>query len=422
MKLSFKVKLHMSLTQVAEFACVMYFVNSLLRTVFRWIFGGNNFIATMLALVCAYFPVLLLCVLEPKKYIKIDFIVLYLLILLSFYVTVTLHPEYEYYYTREDYGVWDHVLIPYKGIYAYLFIRLVGDSKRIISCMKKAGWLMFLYFGYEILVFLRRGYWYGVAGLNAHAKLSYSVSFGYEVLPFALTFLYLALKNKKNDDIIASIISIAMILIGGSRGPFLFLGLFVVLYLCMELGRSKKKILIILGVSILAVGLYVAYEPILMGISMLISKFGFSSRFITTLLSGSISNDNGRNRIWLAAIDMIKENPLGYGVMGTRHVISKIIYAGYPHSIILEILVDFGVVIGGLLLLFLLINSISILFSNNKRAWNGVFLIFFCASCSLFISLTYWSVPTFWSSVAIGVNCYLATRHKSRKRKKQVLK
>ena len=42
--------------------------------------------------------------------------------------------------------------------------------------------------------------------------------------------------------------------------------------------------------------------------------------------------------------------------MGTRHIITDIIAAGYPHSIILEILVDYGVFIGGVLLLFFLLN------------------------------------------------------------------
>lgn len=413
------VKVHTSLrlTQLAEFACIMFFANPMLRTGFSWILGGNSLIVTILALSCAYIPVVFLCVLAPQKYIKIDFIVLYLMILLFLSVTIAIHPEYEYYYTRKNYGVWDHVLIPYRGIYAYLFIRLVNDSKRILSCMKKAGWIMFFYFGYQLLLFVRRGYWTGVSGTNEAAKLSYSVSFGYEILPFALTFIYLALRHKKIDDIIASLLCVALILIGGSRGPFLFLGLFVVLYLT-KLENSKKKMAIITGVSILVIGVYVVYERILIAMSTFISKLGFSSRFITTLLNGSISNDSGRSRIWMATIDMIKSNPLGYGAMGTRRVISQIIAVGYPHSIILEILADFGVIVGGMLLLFFFVNSISILFSNDKKEWSGIFLIFFCASCSLFISLTYWSVPTFWSSIAIGVNCYLSTRNNRNKSRK----
>ncbi len=371
--------------------------------------------ATAFALVCTYFPVLLICVMKPRKYIKADFIVLYLLIIFFFFVTITLHPEYEYYYLRENYGVWDHVLIPYRGIYAYLFIRLVDDPERILACMKKAGWLMYVYFGYQLILFLRRGYWYGVAGANDSALLSYSVSFGYEVLLFAVVFIYLALTNKKWDDIIASIVGVIMILMGGSRGPVLFLGVFLAMYLLRVLKRSKKKIIIIFGTIILSVGLYVVCEPLLTGISSFITKLGFSSRFITTLLGGEITNDSGRIKIWRAAINMIKENPFGYGAMGSRPTISKYIIAGYPHSIILEILIDFGVIFGGILLIAFLIASFKMLFTNRDSEWSGVFLIFWAASCPLLISLTYWSIPSFWAAIGVGICCHKSGKLRGKK-------
>lgn len=411
-----ELKLSVKISQIAEFACIMFFANSFFRTGINWMLGGNSSIATLLALVCTYFPVLIICVLAPSRYLKLDFVILYVLIAGFLALTLIFHPEYEYYYAREDYGVWDHVLIPYRGIYAYLFIRLVDNPKRILACMKKAGWLMFIYFGYQLILFLRRGYWVGVAGTNASAHLSYSVSFGYDMLPFALVFLYFALTSKKWNDIFASIMSVVMILMGGSRGPVLFLGLFFVVYLLRTLQRSKKKILIIFGTIILSVGLYLVYEPALIGISTLISKLGFSSRFITTLLSGRITNDSGRSRIWMAAINMIKDNPFGYGAMGSRSTISQYIVAGYPHSVVLEILIDYGVFFGGMLLTVFLVGSFKLLFMQKESEWSGVFLIFWAASCSLLISLTYWSIPSFWAAIGVGVCYYKSTKLRSRKK------
>lgn len=405
---------HINTKQLAEFAFIMYFANSLLRTIFSWLLGGTGALTVLCSLALVYIPVLLLCIVNHKKYIKIDFIILMLWILLFLSVTLAFHSEYKYYYLREDYGVWDHILIPYRGIYAYLFIRLIDDPKRIIKCMKISGWLMFFQFAYRIYGYLRRGYWYGVSGSNSSAEFSYNISFGYEVLLFTLVFLYCALKEKKMPDIVASIIGTMMILVAGSRGPVLVMAIFFVLYILMEMKYSRKKMLLISGIILVSILLYFSYTYILLALSKIITRFGFSSRFITSLMSGTISNDSGRSRIWGAAIDMIKQNPWGYGALGTRPVISNIIVAGYPHSVILEILVDYGVFIGGGILIVFLVNSIEILFTKKRSEWSGVFLIFFSSSCSLFLSLTYWSIPSFWATIGIGVCCHRAVKKKNK--------
>ena len=77
---------------------------------------------------------------------------------------------------------------------------------------------------------------------------------------------------------------------------------------------------------------------------------------------------------------------------------------GYPHSIILEFLIDYGVFIGGVFLIILAVNSVKIIFGKENMKWNEAFLPIFCTSLSLLMSLTYWSVPTFWSCLGIGVS------------------
>jgi hypothetical protein len=410
---AFKVRKKISDDLIADMAFILFFSNALVRLGCNWLLGTNN-VSKSVAFVIIYLPVFLLCILNPRKYIKLDFLALMAFVLTFFIITIIIHPEYEPYYTREDYGIWDHVLIPFRGLYAYLFVRLVENPKRIQNNMKISGWCMFIYFFYEYRLFLQRGYWYGVAGNNAYAKMSYSVSFGYEVLLFALFFFYAALEEKKVQDIVASVICLVMILAGGSRGPVLFIGLFFVVYILIELKKNKYRYRIMIAVGSISVILYMLYDTILKIISNIIKRFGTSSRFIETLLNGSVSNDSGRSKIWGAAVQMIKDNPFGYGAMGSRHIITDYIYAGYPHSVILEILIDFGVPFGSALLVFLLWNAISILYFKKNREWRCVFLPMFCASCSLFISLTYWSIPAFWATIGIGVNCY-----NSLKRKKQ---
>ena len=85
MPLLLKEKLRFVKTsQIAEFAFVMYFANAMLRTFFRWIFGGNNLIAIVMTLIMLYIPVLLLCLINPKKYFKLDVLFIFLWIAFFF--------------------------------------------------------------------------------------------------------------------------------------------------------------------------------------------------------------------------------------------------------------------------------------------------------------------------------------------------
>lgn len=411
-----KVRLSISEEFLVGLAFVLYFANGFVRFGMNWILGAGT-LSKIVSIGIAYVPVFLLCVYKPKKYIKPDVVLLYAAIAIFFYITLYFNPEYEYYYKREIYGIWPHVFIPYRGIYAYLFVRLAGTSERVVKYMRIAGWLMFVNFGYQLVTALRRGYWYGVAGSDQDAKMPYSVSFGYEVLIFALIFLYCALKYRKTSDILASFISIGMILAGGSRGPVFCIALFLVLYVMVELKDTKHRNLIIAGIVSAGTLVYLLYEKILMFIAGIVSKFGFSSRFITMLLEGEVADDNGRETIWGAAIEMIAEKPLGYGAYGTRHVIYYKIVAGYPHNIILEILVEYGVIFGGIMVCIFIWNIFRILFTESRRHWVKAFLPFLGTTSALMLSLTYWSVPSFWATLAIGVNCAIAERKGENKRR-----
>lgn len=393
---------------LADIAFVLYFSFRAISTVFGFALGQGT-LANVMAISLPYLFAALCILLQPREYICWDFFCLYGAILLFMLFTVLIHPNYIPFYTRDVYGVWSHVLHPFRGIYAYFFIRLIKHPMRVLKLMRIAGWIMVLYFGYQLHLAAVRGYWMGQARYGA-VQMSYSVSFGYEALPFMLVFLYLALTEKKWMDIASVILYGSMILVGGSRGPFLFIGEFIVLFIMIKLQYSRKKIIIITCVVIAGSLLILFYDTLIQALVTFVDRLGFSSRFLRSLVNGSVTNDNGRNEIWLAALEMIKSNPWGYGAMGSRHVISSVIYVGYPHSIILEMLIDYGVIVGGFFLITMAVGSCRILFGPGRTGWSDVFLPFFCAASCLLISMTYWSVPTFWACLAIAVNHHIAQR------------
>lgn len=402
-------RLRIKTSVLADIAFILYFTSSLFAT---GIAGIVNSQATGEYIVSGIYFFLVLCLylLSPRQYIKPDFWVLFTLLLAFFGLTALVKPDMVYWYSRDAYGMWDYVFFPTEALYAYLFIRLINDPKRLFRNMKISSWLMYIYFFYQIYAATKRGFWYGVSKTNARAEMSYSVSFGYEVMLYTLPFLYDALLKKNKWDILGAAIGLYMILTQGSRGPFLFLCVFIMLFAINHFRHSRKKIIYSFLAILLLLFLYFFYDILLAWLATLLSSAGISSRIIKTLVEGTVSSDSGRSVIWEAAAQAIVNNPWGHGAMGAQPIIYHLIPAGYPHSVILEILIDYGVFVGSAILIFLFANAFRLLFKEKYAAWRPCFMVFFCTACQLFISLCYWSSPGFWASIAIGVNCYYSNK------------
>ena len=197
----------------------------------------------------------------------------------------------------------------------------------------------------------------------------------------------------------------------GSRGPALFIILFVFIYFIIRFLNSNKKIKHLKILFPLLIIIILFSEDILIFVNNILNSSGVSSRFLSNLLSGSFFNGNARITLWTQAIDLIKENPLGYGAMGSREALSDIIVAGYPHNVILEILLDFGVIFGFFLISFFVVYTIKILFVDRKNKWTDLYLVYFSTACGLMISLTFWSTSSFWICLAIIISYVFKTNN-----------
>lgn len=150
-----------------------------------------------------------------------------------------------------------------------------------------------------------------------------------------------------------------LIAVAGSRGALLWLIVFYLMYnICLARGITKKGVIVVV---VLLLGLFfsVAFQTEI--ISILIRLFP-NSRTIEMLALSNIADDSSRSNIWSFFINEISQNPfkihglfadraainqtfmntnkLGYWITETRSY-------SYAHDLFLEILYDFGVVIGG---------------------------------------------------------------------------
>ena len=389
-------------------SCILFFVylcipffNAILSRIFA-MFGLNEDLAMWPIFAVIYGGYFYLCIVRRRLLVP-DFWVILLSVILFFAITLIVHPEYEPWYARSDYGVLDYVLKPSAGIYIYLLIRLIDNPKQIKQTIKISAIPMYIYFGLFVIQALRRGYWIDISNKGYERHVSYNLSLGYNVLIFTLPFLYDFFEKKRPYDLAGAAIGMFIMLVAGSRGPFLDIAIFVLLYVMLKIWNAKTRIVVMFAIIAGAALLWFAYPYILQGLAKLMDSLHVSSRFLTKLMAGTITDDNHRAEIWAAAIRMIRTRPLGYGAMGSRHVLYKYIYVAHPHDFFLEVLIDFGVVVGTVIILWLLRWTVRLFKMKDMDEWKAVFLIFFARACQLLVSLTFWHSIGLWGVLAVGV-------------------
>ena len=381
-------------------------------TVIRFIFSRLGLSAGLLrsALLwgVAMIPVVLLILLiqrtDVRKYT--GFFSLYFLIIISMLVSLVANPALKEFFARENYGI-DRILRPDSALYAFLFISAFEDSDKLKKTITTFAYLDFAYLVVvDLIPALLRGYWYDIGPDGSEMSFSYSLSFGYAVVFPTIVFFYQFIKEKKPAALIFAIAGGWCVVTQGNRGALLvlilFFGLMIISHVIVGKLAVEKKLLII---GIVLVGLLIAAvfgKQLMDLVSSLFTKGTVKSRSIRKLLNGSFTEDNGREEIWLAAIDAIKTGGLfGHGMLGDRPFVSPIHVAGYSHNLFLELAASYGV-IGVIVIIIIVCDAVRMILLCRDDTWRELYIIFFSVSCQLLISMSFWYVWEFWAAAAVA--------------------
>ncbi|MFW6008892.1 MAG: O-antigen ligase family protein [archaeon] len=231
---------------------------------------------------------------------------------------------------------------------------------------------------------------------------SYSMSLSYYMLLPALMYLNYFFNKKKLSYILFFLISLMIIISFGARGPILCISI----YFLYELIRFNKKmdiksfILYVLIIFSLIIIVFF-YEDILIFINDFLGNFGIRSRTINLFIRENI-HMSGRDDIFMKGIQTIRDNPLiGVGIAGDRHL-----RGNYIHNIFLEILMNYGVIIGLFLIILILSMSIWGIFLNEKNK-SDLIAIWFCMGfVPLLVSSSYLIKIEFWIFLGILFNLF----------------
>lgn len=184
------------------------------------------------------------------------------------------------------------------------------------------------------------------------------------------------------------------ILVFGSRGG-LVAG---VIYIVYDLYKKKRRYLLYIIIS----SFFIVNVAMLFGDYL--NSLGISSRTLSFIIGGGMSSAEGRDVIYDKAIALISNNFLfGLGIYGDRVNMD----GEYCHNIILEICLDYGVVVGMILLIGVVLFFVRLYLKLNSDQKNVfikysiVLLVPLFASSSYLIDCNF---GVYWGIVAILCN------------------
>lgn len=219
----------------------------------------------------------------------------------------------------------------------------------------------------------------------------YNMGLGYSCLTPLLCLICAYIEKRIIYDVIGILGLLFLVISYGSRGPLIGIFLFGVYFLIRYLIANRKYLLCISSCILISLFTFF-YQSILRFLIDILDVFGISSRTLN-LLVYNFTHDSGRGKDYVLLIDEIVNFPFKIrGINGEYLLIGK-----YAHNIFVELIYQFGILIGGIAVIFLFSKFIKTL---SLRAYNETNLLrwifFFVSIPQLMVSSTLWENIGFW--------------------------
>lgn len=214
----------------------------------------------------------------------------------------------------------------------------------------------------------------------------YTQSYSYAILPAAIVLCSNLFERIHLFNLVLFTITIIFILSMGARGPLICVVLYLLLkIIIMYKSRPKKVFLLTTAITATCVSIYLFSNKILSLMLILFQEANLSTRIVLRLLQGTYFEDSARSLLSKYSIELIMQHPLiGVGIGNDRLLLAnKMQNIGvleaigwYPHNIFLEFLLQFGVVLGGAIIIFMLIVLYKSIVGNFEKDAVDIICIF----------------------------------------------
>jgi len=340
------------------------------------ILGLGNYSYTIMPTL--YIIGILLAYREVRLYIRSADIVFYITLFIYVYCSQLFYPLSAD-FVKENF----HDFILY--VVPFYFLGLSFDYRKhryLIHCSARLA--IYIHIFWQLCMLLDLVEISSESGLGEQMENAYSL-----LVIVPLLFVEYFLSHMKQDLFLA-LIGIFMILFMGTRGPLVIMLIFFATYFILFKTFKNNNFQIKTAIFLLAIIGINFIEPIMLLFSSIAMKLGYSSntKIFDGILTSSIlrlDDSSGRDMIFSAMTNAIKHDNtgLGYG-FGSDRLFSP--SNGYAHNFELEILVQFGIIGGGLILLFLFLLFIH---SFTKTKGSPECIMWFILFCWGFLSLQF---------------------------------
>ena len=127
-------------------------------------------------------------------------------------------------------------------------------------------------------------------------------------------------------------------------------------------------------------------------------EIGINSRTLSWMIGMDTDLDSsGRDVLYTLAINKIIENPLGYGLFG-----DNILLGYYVHNLFLELLLNFGIIFGGLIVIFIIYGFIKSVINTKTVRIANIIVVY--SIMQLQFSNSYLYLGAFWFALGIIFN------------------
>ncbi|MBP5416490.1 MAG: hypothetical protein J6Y58_03090 [Clostridiales bacterium] len=203
----------------------------------------------------------------------------------------------------------------------------------------------------------------------------YDLHFSYALLLVILLHLNELINGKSKLYLLTIVSGCVMLVLFGSRGTFLCIGLFLIMKVFTNIESITRRIVYtLLLVAVFAGIWWVSNNEII--VYNFFASMGFKSRTLRLIAEGSfLSHDSGRSELWAAVNKAIRARTLlGWGVRGAVDLMDG---HPYPHQFFLDLWLSFGVPVGTIVMILLTVPVRRVL-TEPKGARKDMMQIFFC--------------------------------------------
>jgi hypothetical protein len=233
-----------------------------------------------------------------------------------------------------------------------------------------------------------------------------SMTTAYALLPCVLIFVYQTIVAFSFTRAFILATSLILLIGQGNRGTVFNVFTFATLALTLAAVYSNKNFLRLVVVVVAMAAIYLFLPNIVALLDhFAVGKLGMSER-VFNLLADDFFNSHGRDVLVQRSWEGIRDNPLGYGFYGDRALLDA-----YPHRLYLEILLQYGVIFGTIILgyiVYLVIRALNCV-KNDFHITLFLVLLICWVFIKLSISGSYTKEPSFFFLLGVCVNII---RHK----------